>query len=82
MFTLIGSLFNITTPFSLAVAGPVTDWLGIQMWYVVAGVLCGATGLMGFFIPAFVNIERNNNGYVAQDETQSATAAEVAVPVR
>ena len=82
VFTLMGSLLNITTPFSLAVAGPVTDWLGIQMWYVVAGVLCGATGLIGFFVPAIVNIEQNNNRHVPKDETLPATAAEVAVPVR
>jgi len=80
VFTLMGSLLNITTPFSLAVAGPVTDWLGIQMWYVVAGVLCGATGLVGFFIPAIVNIERNNNGQAAVErETPMAAAT---VPVR
>jgi len=80
VFTLMVSLLNITTPLSLAVAGPVTDWLGIQMWYVVAGVLCGATGLIGLFIPAIVNIEQNNNGHVTQDAAQSAMA-EIAVPV-
>ena len=79
VFTLMGSLLNITTPFSLAVAGPVTDWLGIQMWYVVAGVLCGATGLIGFFIPAIVNIEQNNNGYVAEVASLPPTAAKVIV---
>jgi len=62
VFTLMGSLLWITSPFSLAVAGPVSDWLGLQVWYVTAGVLCGVTGLAGLFIPAIVNIEENANG--------------------
>ena len=60
VFTMMGSLFSITSPFSLAVAGPVSDWLGLQVWYVVAGLLCGLTGLAVFFVPAIVNIEENN----------------------
>jgi DHA3 family macrolide efflux protein-like MFS transporter len=68
VFTLMGSLLWITSPFSLAVAGPVSDWLGLQVWYVTAGVLCGVTGLAGFFIPVIVNIEENANETGAEAE--------------
>ncbi len=68
VFTLMGSLLWITSPFGLAVAGPVSDWLGLQVWYLTAGVLCGAIGLAGFFIPAIVNIEENANGTSAEAE--------------
>ena len=61
VFTLMGSLLWITSPFSLAVAGPVSDWLGLQVWYVTAGALCGVTGLALFFVPAIVSIEENAN---------------------
>jgi DHA3 family macrolide efflux protein-like MFS transporter len=57
VFTLIGSLVSITSPFSLVVAGPISDWIGLQVWYIIAGVLVSATGLIFFFIPAIVNIE-------------------------
>lgn len=57
VFTVMGSLLWITSPFSLAVAGPVSDWLGLQVWYLVAGVLCSAIGVLGFFVPAVLNIE-------------------------
>jgi DHA3 family macrolide efflux protein-like MFS transporter len=60
VFTLMSSLVSITSPFSLAVAGPVSDWLGLRVWYVAAGLLCGLTGLALFFVPAIVNIEENN----------------------
>jgi DHA3 family macrolide efflux protein-like MFS transporter len=68
VFTLMSSLVWITSPFSLAVAGPVSDWLGLQVWYVLAGVLCGMVGLAGFFVPAIVNIEENANGSTAMAE--------------
>lgn len=57
VFTLAGSLLWITSPFSLAVAGPVSDWLGLQVWYLTAGVLTGGTALAMFFIPAVVHLE-------------------------
>ena len=74
VFTMMGSLLWITSPLSLAVAGPVTDWIGLQVWYVTAGVMCVATGLAGFFVPAIVNIEENNNGVRA--EAKSLVLAE------
>jgi DHA3 family macrolide efflux protein-like MFS transporter len=69
VFTLMGSLLWITSPFSLAVAGPVSDWLGLQVWYITAGALCGVIGLAGFFIPAIVNIEENVGGTSAAAES-------------
>jgi DHA3 family macrolide efflux protein-like MFS transporter len=75
VFTLMGSMVWLTSPFSLALAGPVSDWLGLQVWYVVAGVLCGATGLIGFFVPAIVNIEENNGHAVTEGEALVVTSA-------
>jgi DHA3 family macrolide efflux protein-like MFS transporter len=57
VFTLIGSLVSLTSPFSLAVAGPISDWIGLQVWYIISGLLVSATGLVFFFIPAIFNIE-------------------------
>ena len=59
VFTMMGSLLWITSPFGLAVAGPVSDWLGLQVWYATAGMLCGVTGLVLFFVPVVANIEEN-----------------------
>ena len=61
VFTLIGSLFSLTSPFGLVVAGPLSDWVGLQVWFVTAGILCSTVGLAGFFIPAIVNVEENAN---------------------
>ena len=60
VLSLIGSLLWITSPFSLAVAGPISDAFGLQLWYFAAGVLCVGAGLYSFLIPVIVNIEENN----------------------
>jgi DHA3 family macrolide efflux protein-like MFS transporter len=67
VFTLTISLLNITSPLSLAVAGPISDTVGLQMWYVVSGVISAGLGLAGFFIPAIVNIEENGHAQPEAD---------------
>ena len=76
VFTLMGSLIWLTSPFSLAIAGPVSDWLGLQVWYLIASFLCLATGLAGLFIPAILNIEENSNGKVEVLESLTEVPAE------
>jgi DHA3 family macrolide efflux protein-like MFS transporter len=75
VFMLMGSLLSLTSPFGLAVAGPVSDWLGLTVWYLTAGVLCGATGVAGFFIPAIVGIEHNHNGHIVRSEQVPAVGS-------
>ncbi len=60
VFALLGSLISLSSPLGLAVAGPVSDWLGVQIWFVIAGILCITVGLIGFLIPAIIHIEENH----------------------
>jgi DHA3 family macrolide efflux protein-like MFS transporter len=60
VFTLTISLLNISAPFSLAIAGPISDRLGLQIWYISAGVISMIIAGVALFIPAVVNIERDN----------------------
>jgi DHA3 family macrolide efflux protein-like MFS transporter len=62
VFTLFGSLIWITSPLGLVMAGPISDWLGLQIWYSTAAVLSLAAGLVFLLIPAARNIEENANG--------------------
>lgn len=57
VFTLIQCAAILMTPFSLMVAGPVGDHLGIQSWFMVGGSVTALLGLVGMFIPALMNIE-------------------------
>ncbi len=74
VFALLGSLISLSSPLGLAVAGPVSDWLGVQVWFVIAGILCITVGLIGFLIPAIVHIEENHTAK-ATVETPSHTGA-------
>lgn len=61
VFMLMASLISLTSPVGLAIAGPISDLVGLQVWYLVAGALCGAIGLASFFWPMLLNIEENGH---------------------
>jgi DHA3 family macrolide efflux protein-like MFS transporter len=62
VFTVMGSLLWITSPLSLALSGPISDRMGLQVWYLTAGALCLVLGLASFFVPALIHIEDNHAG--------------------
>jgi len=59
VFSLISAGAAAMMPTSLLIAGPVSDWLGVHVWYVFGGAVCILTTLAALFIPAIVNIESN-----------------------
>ena len=74
VFALLGSLTSISAPLGLAIAGPVSDRFGIQIWFVVAGILCIAVGISAFFIPAILHIEGN---HTAKEAVETTSPSEV-----
>jgi DHA3 family macrolide efflux protein-like MFS transporter len=77
VFTVVGSLSGAMQPLSLAVAGPVSDAVGVRIWYVVGGVIFALIGAGAFFVPVIVNIEEN--GQVNQRGSSPAAAADLQV---
>jgi DHA3 family macrolide efflux protein-like MFS transporter len=59
VFTLLTSLVSITSPIGLIIAGPVSEAVGIQAWFIASGILCIVVGASLFFVPAIINIEDN-----------------------
>lgn len=57
VFGLLGSLSMMMTPVGLAVAGPLADILGVQIWFAIAGIGLSAIMAAGFFIPSLMHIE-------------------------
>lgn len=45
-------------PLGLAVAGPLADVIGVRVWFLLGGALIIVMGVVGFFVPAVVNIEK------------------------
>ncbi|HAF62671.1 MAG TPA: MFS transporter [Anaerolineaceae bacterium] len=57
VFTMFGSIIYLSTPIGLAIAGPVSDALGIQFWFIAAGVLIFLSMILGLSFKSFRNIE-------------------------
>jgi MFS transporter, DHA3 family, macrolide efflux protein len=66
------SLSMLMSPLSLALAGPVSDIIGIRTWYWLAGLICALVGIASFFTPVIMNVESNRNGYAEQSQPQAA----------
>jgi DHA3 family macrolide efflux protein-like MFS transporter len=66
VFTLTSSLASGMSPIGLAIAGPVSDALGKQTWFIVGGVTCILMAVVGVLMPAVMNIE--DEGSVINEE--------------
>ncbi|MDP3450342.1 MAG: MFS transporter [Anaerolineaceae bacterium] len=59
VFAFITSTAMLVSPIALIIAGPFADRFGIQPWFLIAGCICVLMGIVGFFIPAVMNIEES-----------------------
>jgi len=57
VLTMTTSLLGITTPIGLAIAGPISDRYGLQIWYLLSGVMCLLGMMIGLLLPQVRNIE-------------------------
>jgi DHA3 family macrolide efflux protein-like MFS transporter len=62
VLSLFDSAGNIIAPIGLAIAGPLTDIIGVRLWFFVAGFGMIALILVGFNLPALMNLEENGAG--------------------
>jgi DHA3 family macrolide efflux protein-like MFS transporter len=60
VFTVVMSLCNAMTPLGMAIAGPAADRFGVRILYVVGGIAQILLGVGGFFVPAIMHLEDNN----------------------
>lgn len=59
VFTILMSLSGGMTPIGLAFAGPISDSLGLFIWFRIGGVVLALMGAAAFFIPAVMNLEED-----------------------
>jgi len=57
LFALVGSMSAAMMPLGLAVAGPVSDLIGVRTWYLVAGAVTVAMAAAALFVPSLMRIE-------------------------
>jgi DHA3 family macrolide efflux protein-like MFS transporter len=57
VFTLINSAASAMMPLGLIFAGPISDAFGVQIWFLVGGVVTVLMALGALFVPAIMHIE-------------------------
>ncbi len=57
VFTIMQALAGAMMPLSMAIAGPVADALGVQVWFLIGGLTCIAMGIGALFVPSIMNLE-------------------------
>lgn len=57
VMSLVNSGATAISPLGLLIAGPVSDWLGIRVWFWVGGILCILIAVAAFFRPVIMNVE-------------------------
>jgi DHA3 family macrolide efflux protein-like MFS transporter len=75
VMALTGSVATAMTPLSLAVAGPVSDFIGIRTWYIFGGIACLLMGAGAFLVPAIMNVENNHSESETTDSVQAVLTA-------
>ncbi|MBN1535752.1 MAG: MFS transporter [Anaerolineales bacterium] len=66
VFTLVSSLAGAAAPLGLAIAGPVADWIGVQGWFVVAGVVSLLMAVTGPLMRPIMKLEENHREIKAE----------------
>lgn len=64
IFALSGAIGAAAAPVGLALAGPLADVLGVQVWFIAGGLAMAVMGISAFFIPAVMQIEARPLGGV------------------
>ena len=62
----INSAAQAMMPIGYAIAGPLSDAYGIQIWFVVTGVVCLLMGVALGVVPAVVQIEERKPEAIIQ----------------
>ena len=62
VFTVVMSMAGAISPLSLAVGGPIADWLGVRTLYFIAGGALVVLAVIGFRSDVILNLEAQANG--------------------
>jgi len=61
VMSLMNSTASAMSPLGLLIGGKVTDLLGLQVWYYVAGIAAMIMGIGGFFVEPVMTLESNHH---------------------
>ncbi len=71
-FALLGSATQAVVPLGLALAGPLSDRFGIQLWFVIGGIAYLFVGFGSFLSPSILRIEADGERIRRETSVESA----------
>lgn len=77
IFTLLMSGSSLIAPLGLAIAGPLAEAWGVQVWFTAAGVLMIGIGLISCLFPFVMRFEEEGARVLAKLTEKQGLAAEV-----
>lgn len=71
VFTVLMSVSMAAAPIGLALAGPLADWLGVQVWYMLSALICGCIVVWIMLNPAILHLEEKQIDLKAMAEANT-----------
>lgn len=79
VFTLVSSLSAAMSPIGMAIAAPVADNLGIQVWWLIGGAACMVMGVGAMFLRPILHIEEDMHATTVAEAAAGAAETTPAV---
>jgi MFS transporter, DHA3 family, macrolide efflux protein len=74
VFTIVMATSAAMAPLGLAVAGPVSDLFGVQIWFIFGGLVMAGFGTLSYFVPSMRDMEKMHD-FVKKDSSGDPTNA-------
>jgi DHA3 family macrolide efflux protein-like MFS transporter len=71
VISLISTFAGLAMPIGLAVAGPLSDAMGIQTWFIIGGIFMSLSGIFGFLSPAMRGLEDQPSNVIAEKDLEA-----------
>jgi len=83
VFNLLQSGAGLMAPLGLAIAGPLASALGVQFWFLAAGLIITVMGFGGLLIPTILHIEDDTPEMKPTSSTETTVSIDdkIAAPV-
>jgi DHA3 family macrolide efflux protein-like MFS transporter len=72
VFTVMGSISMSLSPIGLAIAGPLSDRLGVQTWYITGAITCLLIMVVCVITPAIMKLEEGRGRPMPEQATEGA----------
>ena len=73
LFSLVGSAESAMMPLGLAIAGPLSDKFGVNLWFIAGGVAAIVLGSLAFLVRGILRLEEDGAKLTAAREASMET---------